>query len=176
MNAVSNALTLEGRTIFTLPRTLTTALVARRCREALLAFANGAERWGKPELANWLTGPYTLVTQTAQALVDHGPHRPRRFRSPVDPRVLACVLAESLDFTRDLLRASQRKDGGGVTAWDAWQRGLVVRCEDAHLNEGWAPLDLPDLRLRDRLTALWAADYLTHTADYENVLVVCDVC
>jgi hypothetical protein len=176
MNAVSNALTLEGRTIFTLPRSLTIALLARRSRAALLSFANDAERWGKPELAMWLTGPYTLVTQTAHALVDHGPHRPRRFRAPIEPRALAGVMSDALAFTRGLLRASQLKDGGGLTAWDAWQRGLIARCEDIHLNEGWAPLDLPELRLRDRLTALWAADYLTHTADYESALTVCEVC
>src|SRR5262249_41909658 len=137
---------------------------------------NGAERWSKRDLALWLAGPYTLVTQTAESLVEGKPSAPRRLRRPVDPRTLACVVAEAGEFGRDLLRGSMRTDGGGVTAWDAWQRGLIVRCEDAFLNEGWIPLDLPRLRLRDRVTSLWAADYLANTADYERILSVCEVC
>jgi hypothetical protein len=175
MNAATNLLTLDGRTIFTLPKSIPALVVSRRCRAALLSFVNGAEKWSKRDLALWLAGPYTLVTQAAGALVENPP-RQARARRAVDPRTIACIVAESVEFARDLLRASMRTDGGGVTAWDAWQRGLIVRCEDAYLNEGWVPLDLPRLRMRDRVTSLWAADYLANTGDYESTLAVCEIC
>ncbi len=176
MHAVANRYTVETKTIFTLPKSLRTFLVARACRTAFIEFANGAHRWSKPELASWLSGPYAEVTRGADALVCDIPRISRRSAGPIRLVQLRSVLGDALTYARDLLRASMHPEGGAVSAWDAWRRGLIVRCEDEHLNEGWIALDLPDLRLQDRLLSLWAADYLTTTEEYESCLGICEVC
>ena len=176
MHAVAQPYTVETQTIFTLPRSLRTLAVTRACRVALLAFANGAPRWGKHELAAWLAGPYAEITRTSSPLVSGLARRPIDSEARVDAVQLALVVNEAIASTRDLLRASMHPEGGAVAAWDAWRRGLVVRCEDETLNEGWIPLDVPGARLKDRILSLWAADYLCTTEEYECYLGLCEVC
>ena len=175
MHAVSNPYVVETQTIFTLPRSLRTLSVTRACRVALLAFANGAPRWGKHELAAWLAGPYAEITRPAAPLVADLTRRTRQIKT-VSSVQLSLVVSDAITYARDLLRASMHPEGGAVSAWDAWRRGLVARCEDELMNEGWIPLDLPDTRLRDRLLSLWAADYLSSTEDFESYLGICEVC
>jgi hypothetical protein len=176
MHAVAHAYTVETQTIFTLPRSLRTLAVARACRVALLAFANGAPRWGKHELAAWLAGPYAEITRTSAPLVAGMSRRVLPEGSQVDSVQLALVMKDAIAYARDLLRASMHPEGGAVSAWDAWRRGLVARCEDEMLNEGWIPLDVPGARLRERLLSLWATDYLSAAEEYESYLGVCEVC
>lgn len=176
MHAVAHAHTVETQTIFTLPRSLRTLGVTRACRVALLAFSNGAPRWGKHELAAWLAGPYAEITRTSSQLVV-GLDRPEvKPGAVVDSVRLAVVVNDAIASARELLRTSMHPEGGAVSAWDAWRRGLVVRCEDEALNEGWIPVDVPGSRLRDRILSLWAADYLCTAEEYESYLGLCEVC
>jgi len=46
---------------------------------------------------------------------------------------------------------------------------------DADDDLGYAPMARPDMRLVDRVTSLFVADYLTRPADYERFRV-CDAC
>ncbi len=174
--AQSQTHTVETQTIFTLPRSVRTLAVTRACRVALLAFANGAPRWGKHELAAWLAGPYAEITRASSPLVAGLARRTLDPDATVDAVQLGLVVNDAITYTRDLLRAAMHPEGGALGAWDAWRRGLVVRCEDETLNEGWIPVDVPGARLRDRILSLWAADYLCATEEYEGYLGLCEVC
>ena len=162
--------------------------------------------WGKAQLAAWLIGPYKHATsyagtgtevvagtsggrgeesreETHAAGNGSGPAlTPGSMRAPdsapvtVAPESLDDVIfrarqeiVESLDATVYGRSKPQFVEDaialGSVTPF-VWMPGV----------RGWAPRDRPRLRLRDRVLALFAADYLTRPETYARELYVCPDC
>ena len=148
--------------------------LAEDCRSAALAFMRGvAEGWDKLELALWLTGPYAQATRHAS----HG-ERVVALRGPsatVDPQALESLLVR----VRGQVHASLEKaslDHGTLDFTDAMvERGLVRKVEDAEGRTAWVPVDRARERLRERVQALFAADYLNAPYTYVE-LFVCHRC
>jgi hypothetical protein len=151
--------------------------VAEAAREAGTSFLVGVRNgWGKAQLASWLVGPYahaTSFTTEEQRIADE----------PVDSSPVT-VPPESLDDV--IFRARQEI----VESLDATVYG---RTKPAFVESaitlgsvtpfvwmpgvrGWAPRDRARLRLRDRVLALFAADYLTRPETYARELYVCPDC
>ena len=74
-----------------------------------------------------------------------------------------------------LARFTDRRDAGVVAA-RALARGAVTPFVDDLGEEGFAPVDLPGMRLVERVMSLIAADFLRRPRDYETACTVCNVC
>lgn len=145
------------------------------CRAAALCFMSGvAAGWDKLDLALWLTGPYARATR----------HARRGERVDVaNANGVHAVAAESIETlltrARVQLIASLEKAALelGVPAFanEMVERGLVRRVVDADRRAAWIPVDAARLRLKDRLQALFAADYLNVPYAYAE-LFVCHRC
>ncbi len=153
--------------------------VAESAREAGTAFLLGVRNgWGKAQLAAWLTGPYAHAT----SFTTDEPRDALQTTAPDSAPIT--VPAESLD---DLLFRARQEI---VEALDATVYG---RTKPAFVENaitlgsvtpfvwmpgvrGWAPRDRARLRLRDRVLALFAADYLTRPETYARELYVCPDC
>lgn len=165
----------SGDTILLLPTHTTAAMLAEDCRDVALAFLDESENWGKAQLAMWLIGPYSRVTQMGQRLTKRAGDAPR----PMPP------LLRDIDAYRvDRLIASARERVIGVLmqmvdpqfsanfAFEMMNAGFVVRCEDQYGVAGWVPTN-EARHLADRVLALIAVDYLMHPTDYDRQLSVC---
>lgn len=168
-NAFSNAATVhhvdDGATRDTL---------AGDCRAAGLAFMAGvADGWDKLQLAMWLTGPYAQATRRAthgaRVVTLSGP------TNAIDPQALEGLLVR----VRGQVHASLEKaslDHGTLDFTDAMvERGLVRKLADAEGRPAWVPVDRVRMRLRDRVQALFTADYLNAPYTYVE-LFVCHRC
>jgi hypothetical protein len=141
---------------------------ALACRAAALAFVNGVtDGWGVGDLAMWLSGSYRSVT--------------RRAASAADPRART-ELAHLDEVVRDArwrvlaeLEATALARGRAAFATRAISLGHIDRAVRTGV-AGWVPLDVPGMRLRDRVLSLFAVDALTYTRDYERLLFVCHRC
>jgi hypothetical protein len=147
--------------------------VARACREAALAFMEGVRGgWDKVDVALWLTGPYARATR-------HVPRGERAVLAAAADEVAPAAIEELLVRTRvELLAALENaalSRGVHEFAEETIARGHVRRAVDADGHDAWVPADAARLRLRDRLRALFAADYLTAPGGYLE-LVVCHYC
>ena len=153
--------------------------VAESARDAGTAFLLGIRNgWGKAQIAAWLIGPYAHATSfTVDEPRDAVPNA-----APDSAPIT--VPAESLD---DLLLRARKEI---VEALDA---AVYGRTKPAFVENaialgsvtpfvwmpgvrGWAPRDRARLRLRDRVLALFAADYLTRPETYARELYVCPDC
>jgi hypothetical protein len=147
--------------------------LAEDCREAALAFMSGvADGWDKLDLAMWLTGPYARATR-------HGKHGERVAAMP-DGEIIAEESIEALvTRVRGQLLASLEQAalefGTLDFAEEIVERGLVRKVVDADGRDAWIPVDTARLRLRDRLRALFTADYLNAPYTYAE-LFVCHRC
>lgn len=147
--------------------------IAEECREAALAFTSGvAAGWDKLDLALWLTGPYARATR-------HG-RRGERVAALRDPDEIPDETIEALvTRVRGQLIASLEKaalERGAIEfADECVERGYVRDVVDAEGREAWIPVDGSRMRLRDRLRALFAADYLNAPYTYAE-LFVCHRC
>jgi len=178
---------------------------ALACRIAGLAFLNGVTvGWTKQDLAVWLAGPYRAVTRAA--IVKPRRDTPQLSKSDIaglDPnastpdrsaglarlddvirearwRVLAEL--ESAAISRGRVAFATRARSLGHVRWidDGEEaRDVVALARDgagAPSQPGWYAVDVPGMRLRDRVLSLFAVDCLTHPLDYERALVVCHRC
>jgi hypothetical protein len=155
--------------------------VAEGCRSAALDLLDGIRRgYWKRELAHWLVGPYrelTLVSLSREerAWAEVVPHSHRRPAVPIDGRLQEVMMrAHDLVLTA-LARFSDRSDAG-VFATRALARGAVIPFVDDFGEDGFAPVDLPGMRLVERVMSLVAADFLRRPHDYEMACTVCNVC
>jgi hypothetical protein len=147
--------------------------VAAECREAAIAFVNGAAAgWDKVDVVLWLTGPYARATG----------HLPRGERvagmsdeSEVDPGSLADLVARVRSQLIAALEKAALSDGAIDFAVEAMDRGLVRRAIDLDGEIVWVPVDNARMRLRDRVRSLFAADYLNDPGAYA-ALHVCSRC
>ena len=147
--------------------------VAADCREAALAFVNGAlAGWDKLDLALWLTGPYARATV-------HVPRGERVAGLAEDTDLDASTIEELVTHARGQLIASLEAaalaDGTLDFAIDAMDRGHIQRATDLEGDTVWVPVDSSRMRLRDRVRSLFAADYLNDPGAYCD-LYVCHRC
>src|SRR5690606_36666219 len=109
----------------------------------------------KRDLADWLIGPYRVHTLVAlspevRAWAEVVPHSRRSMTTSFDGR-LQEVMMRTHDLTLvALARFSDRRDAG-VFATRALARGAVVPFVDDLGEEGFAPVDLPGMRLVERV-------------------------
>lgn len=147
--------------------------VAAECREAALSFMSGvASGWDKLDLALWLTGPYARATR-------HGKHGERVAAVAEGEEIGDERIEDLVTRVRGQLIASLEKAALEMGALeftdDVVERGLVRKMKDADGRDAWVPVDGARLRLRDRLRALFAADYLNAPYAYAE-LFVCHRC
>jgi hypothetical protein len=151
----------------------TRASLADDCREAALSFMSGvASGWDKLDLALWLTGPYARATR-------HGKHG-ERVAAVSDAEEISDESIESLvTHVRGQVMASLERaalEFGSLEFSDEIvERGLVRKVVDAEGRDAWVPVDSARLRLRDRVQALFTADYLNAPYTYAE-LFVCHRC
>jgi hypothetical protein len=163
-----------------LPENVTTMMLADVSRQAILSLVSGTGAgWGKRELAQWLAGPYRLLTSYAQGI--HAVPEPRT--SSIPPSLTPLPLAR----VNDLLGAAKEEllatllmaappDSDVSFADRAIAKGHLVRTRDRGGRGGWAPVDAKGMLLADRLLSLVAVDYLMRPADYLALLSVCGRC
>lgn len=165
-------------TILTLPEQTGAVALANACRETALELLNDGDHWGKAELATWLMGPYSQLTQYVS------PHKTRRnaeVQRPVpmlreiDARMVDRVLKNARAEVLEALRSTYDAEGGAAFASTMLSNGFVARCEDRSRVAGWVPTT-DARRLADRVMSLLAADYLTRANDYETELSICSHC
>lgn len=147
--------------------------VAAECREAAVAFVNGAAAgWDKLDVALWLTGPYARAT-------GHMSRGERVAGMIGESEVDSEVIVELVTRVRSQLLAGLEKaalsEGTLDFAVEAMDRGLVRRAIDLDGEIVWVPVDSARMRLRDRVRSLFAADYLNDPGAY-SALYVCHRC
>lgn len=153
--------------------------IAAECREAAIAFMSGvASGWDKLDLALWLTGPYARATRHAKR-----GERVASLNDASSPDQTTEIADETLESlvtrVRGQVLASLEKGALELGALDfsndVVERGLVRKVVDAEERDAWIPVDAPRMRLRDRILALFTADYLNAPYNYAE-LFVCHRC
>ena len=165
-------------TILTLPEQTGAFAVASACREAALMFMNESQHWGKAELAMWLMGPYAQLTQYVPADTRHKSgefKRPVPMLKEIDARMVDRVIKSARAEVLATLQRIGDVEGGASFTFSMLSGGFVARCEDKRQVQGWIPTT-EARRLADRVLSLFAADYLTRPAAYENDFAVCAQC
>lgn len=147
--------------------------LAAECRQAALSFMSGvASGWDKLDLALWLTGPYARATR-------HGPHGERVAAVSESAEIADETIESLVTHVRGQLIASLERAalefGALEFAEEVVERGLVRKVVDADGRDAWIPVDGARIRLRDRLRALFTADYLNGPYTYAE-LFVCHRC
>jgi hypothetical protein len=136
--------------------------VAAMCRAAYLAFIHG-DTWGKRELAEWLLQHYRPLARPC----DESP-RSRTVARPRQESIHPIRLRAFIDATRTTLRRDLlgQRDDASRAALEATmlEAGLVAPEKDVAGRTCYVPVDLPDIRLIDRLRALIVADALASNA------------
>lgn len=146
--------------------------IADDCREAALLFMNGvATGWDKVDLALWLSGFYARATR-------HVP-RGERVEMPIEDAEPVTVAEESVvalvDRTRLQLLPALEK-----AAMELGELDFVDHCrsrrfvQTARLADGEPvvlAIDLPRMKLVDRVRSLFAADFCNRSYAYLDLLV-----
>jgi len=146
--------------------------VAHECRHAALAFVNGAASgWDKVDLASWLTGEYAWATRH----VPRGERVAALARSEVEEPTLERVVSSARLQVVASLEDAVLNGGTLAFAAEASRRGLVREALDPNGEPSWVPVDGARMRLRDRVLALFAADFL-HAPEAYGALYVCHRC
>jgi hypothetical protein len=147
--------------------------VAAESRIAAVAFMNGVTAgWDKLDLALWLTGPYARATrhlprgERVTHMAQEGDVRDETIDALVT-RVRSQILAQ--------LETAALAEGTLTFAVEAMDRGFVLRALDWEGEIVWVPADLTRMHLKDRVRALFAADYLNDPSAYAT-LYVCHRC
>lgn len=143
-------------------------LMSAAWRPAALELLDGArDRWSPRQLARWLLGPYREATWRLPRL--------ERAPSGETPKIerwrIAAVLSSARKAVVDGLRVVHW-GGGPVFVRTAIRDRAIVPTKEGF----WVPLDKPRMLLKDRVLALFAADYLLRPQDYVGDLVICAKC
>ncbi|MBX3228590.1 MAG: hypothetical protein KIT84_08050 [Labilithrix sp.] len=162
-------------TVVVLPEGFSGAEVARVCRETAVQFMNESARWGKPELAMWLAGPYAIATRHVKK--EEGPNLlgGTPLIKEIDIRVVDRVIRAARTEVHQAL-AQVCADQSSAFVLRALIAGTVTRCEDGLREPAWAPVRGASMRLADRVLSLFAVDYLVRPGDYETDLSICASC
>ncbi len=147
--------------------------VALECRQAALEFMGGTYAgWDKLDLAMWLTGAYARATR-------HAVHGERVASLNGQKEVADEAIDELVTRVRSQMVAALEhaslSDGTLDFAEEIIDRGYVRRALDLEGNDVWIPVDASRMRLRDRVRALFAADFLNDPNAYAD-LFVCGRC
>lgn len=161
-------------TVVVLPMGYSGADVARQCRETAVQFVNESARWGKPELAMWLAGPYSLLTRHLQKEQLPGVMGGTSLLNEIDVRLVDRILRAARTDVHETL-AQICADQSSSFVLRALISGSVARCEDGCGEPAWAPVG-GTRRLADRVLSLFAVDYLVRPGDYETDLAICPRC
>lgn len=163
-------------TVIVLPNGFSCADMARNCREIATTFMNESSRWGKAELAMWLSGPYALATQYVKKEQEAGlmAHASTPLIKAVDVRLVDRIIRAARTEVLEMLTQIVT-DQSSSFVLRALIAGSVVRCEDGYGEPAWAPA-AGTTRLADRVLSLFAVDYLVRPGDYESDLAVCPTC
>jgi len=166
-------------TVLTLPKDFGSMAVAGACRVTALAFLEESDRWGKAELAMWLMGPYSQLTQLVSPHSRRGGGGAGSKDVPllrdIDVRMVDRVIKTAREEIVSTLRDAAEPGGAAAFALAMQVNGFVVRCEDRGRVAGWVPTTLAR-RLADRVLSLFASDYLAGPTPYETELAVCYRC
>lgn len=164
-------------TILTLPEQMDALSIADACRVTALAFLNESDRWGKPELAMWLMGPYAQLTQyvSPNSRRRSGSAQPVPMLREIDARMVDRVIKNARQEVIATLQRMKDAEGGPSFAFAMLAAGYVARCEDRGHVAGWVPTS-DARRLADRVLSLLAADFLARPSDYETDLMFCSQC
>lgn len=165
-------------TILTLPKKTGALAIADECRRVALEFLNESQHWGKAELATWLMGSYSSLTQYASPYSRRrsGEYaRPAPMLREIDVRMVERVIRSAREEVVAALTKTYEVEGGASFAFTMVAAGFVARCEDEGRVAGWVPTT-DARRLADRVLSLLAADYLVRPDDYELDLGVCKQC
>lgn len=186
----STRLTGGGEDACVLHPRATVASFAEVCRNTALDFISGAgSGWGKAELAAWLQGPYRVLTRAyriperqserlIQVFARVGTYKPVTPLTPAAPgerpslpleRVQA-VMGRARDSALLILERFEDPDESVGFAFDVLCAGHVKHCLDRNGDAGFVPVDLPRMRLADRVISLLAVDYLFRPGDYETTV------
>jgi len=143
--------------------------VADSCRKSLLSFFTDVAPGGNARaLAAWLVGSYA-----------HAVLPTTRFDFP-SGRVSRGQLTDLIDDARAEVALTMRSltsaEVGMHFAMHAANSGWVVQFTDLRGHVGFVPIDLPRMRLRERILSLMAADYLARSSSYAHDLEVCETC
>ncbi len=147
--------------------------ISTECRRAAVAFMSSASSgWDKLDLAFWLTGPYARAVRHAR----HGERVTALATAPVveDASVQELVARVHQELLESLVVATHR-EGALDFADPAVATGHVRKAVDGDGVGVWIPVDLPRMRLLDRVRSLFSADYL-NAPDAYTELYVCAQC
>jgi hypothetical protein len=150
--------------------------VARASRGAFVEFLSSADTmWRRRDFEEWLAGAYALVTSVTR----QGLGWVRTSRAPEleleNAQFIRALRSAHAGICRTLeTAASPEHDFRFATR--AIRQRFVVSAWDETGREGWVPVDVPGMRLLDRVKSLLAADYLTRPHDYRTLLKTCPVC
>ena len=144
--------------------------VTKACRLGALEFATGVARgWAKRDLAGWLAGSYRSLVERESPLCGRRSEAP-----PSSARGVSASLQEATLRSVMMDARVQVLDFFIVTALE--KREIANAFLDAgHVRAagdgGFLPVDMPKMRLCDRVLSLLVADFLTHPAHYEDANV-----
>jgi len=122
--------------------------------------------WTASDLARWLLGPY----QEATLYVPRSERKNTRARK-VDAREVQTILRSARAEVVALLRDARWGGGPEFVRTAIRDRAIVPTSSGL-----WIPLDKSRMLLKDRVLALFAADYLLRPQDYVGDLIVCSKC
>jgi len=148
--------------------------VADACRSAALGFFAGvAEGWSKRDLAEWLGVYQVIAVRSVGSLTASAPDAcPARLDEARVRRLMSAVREDAVDIVLALTDPARGVHFGCY----AVAAGLVTTYLDQQGTEAWAPVDLPRMRLLDRVRSLIAVDYLLRPLDFRSVVRVCRRC
>jgi hypothetical protein len=149
--------------------------VSEVCRAAGLSFMRGAGLgWGKRELARWLAGPYATATRHSRKQIDMAV-RPKFRQGGLSEELVTEWLAGAQYYTTTLLKQLEQGIESGYVD-EAIVQGYVAGAVDEVDTVLWVPVDLRDMRLKDRVRSVFVADFLNVPLDYTRALYMCPRC
>lgn len=146
--------------------------VTKAGRLSALEFSIGVARgWAKRDLAEWLGGSYRSLVERESPLREG----PASEGSPVSSaRGVPAALAEAtlravmLDTRSRVLDFFIETSFAKREIANAFLDAGYVRAAGGHDAPGFLAVDLPKMRLCERVLSLLVADFLTHPAHYED--------
>jgi hypothetical protein len=146
-----------------LPADTSVLRVTAACRSAFLLFVRHSGKWGKRELADWLTNHYAKATCLGEE-----PARSERKPQSVQPEALQSLTRaariEVIRCAKELLEHGE--DAPFVSRIAV--HGYVVPVRDAAGVEGFAPTTKRAMTFADRVLSLLTADFLTSPHQYAS--------
>jgi hypothetical protein len=147
-----------------LPANTSVLRLAAVCRSAFLLFMRGSDKWGKGELADWLTNHYARAT----CLDEEPAPSERKPSQSVQPHALRLLMRHArMDVLRGVEELLEHREDAPFLSRLVF-RGYIVPVRDAAGGTGYAPTKACPMTLADRVLSLLAADFLTVPHQYAS--------